>query len=124
MAMSNGKKSGYWRFLWLGVAGIGLAVLIVFFLLSKPTTPDTKGVTVTIDSNGVARLGGVPLLTTNIRDGTFAAMSALEMKAGLRIPTPVTNKTQESNLIEILKSMSQAGLFSTNSTNQPPNPYE
>ena len=124
MAMGSETKSGSRRFLWLGVAGIGLAALIVFFLRSNPATPNARRVTITIDSNGVARLGGVPLLTTNIRNGTFAAMSALGMKAGLRIPNPVTNKTQESNLIEVLKSMSQAGLFSTNSTNQPPNPYE
>jgi hypothetical protein len=119
--MSNETKSGYWWFLWLCVAVIGFAALMVFFLLSKSTTPTTRRVTITMDTNGTARLGGVPLLTTNIRDGTFATMGALGVKAGLLVPTTSTNKTQESNLLETLKSMSRAGLFSTN---QPPNPYE
>ena len=119
--MSNETKSGYWWFLWLGVAVSGLAAIMMFFMLSRPTTPGARRVTVTMDSNGTARLGGVPLLTTNIRDGTFATMGALGVKAGLLVPNTPTNKTQESNLLETLKSMSRAGLFSTN---QPPNPYE
>jgi len=116
--MSDQTQSRYRWFLWLAVAIVCLAGF-TFFVLSKPAKP--APVTFTADGNGRARLGGVPLLTTNLRDGTFAAMAALGIKAQLSIPSPPTNKTQESNLLETLQSMNRAGLFSTN---QPPNPYE
>ena len=90
MSMSDETKSSYWRFLWLGIAGIGVTALAGFFLLSKSAAPDARRVTITIESDGVARLGGVPLLTTNIRDGTFAAMSALGVNALIRPPNPPT----------------------------------
>ena len=121
IAMRNETQSGYWWLLWLGVVVIGLATTMLFFMLSSRTTPGARRVTITMDSNGTARLGSVPLLTTNIRDGTFTAMGALGLKAGLLVPNTPTNKIEESNLLETLKSMNRAGLFSTN---KPPNPYE
>ena len=116
--MSNETKPGYRWFLWLGAATIVLAAAIVFVMSSRPTTP--RRITVTVDTNGAPRLGGVSLLNTNVRDRTFGAMGALGIKASLTVP-PITNDTQASNVLETLKSMSRAGLFSTN---QRPNPYE
>ena len=115
--MSNETKSGYWWFLWLCVAVIGLAALMVFSLSSKSTTPTTRRVTITMATNGTARLGGVPLPTATIRDAAFSALGSVGVKAQLTVPA----KTPYSNVIETLKSMTRAGLFTTN---QPPNPYE
>ena len=117
--MSNHTESDYQWVLWLGLAIIAMVALIVLLMPSRTTIPGR--VTVTMDTNGIARLGGVPLLTTNIRDGTFSAMGALGIKAGLAVPPTLTNRAQESNVIETLKIMTRAGLFTTN---QPPNPYE
>jgi len=112
--MGNETKSGYWWLLLLGIAVIGLAALMVFSLSSKPTT---RRVTITMDSNGRARFGGVPLPTATIRDAAFSALGSVGVKAQLTVPA----KTPYSNVIETLKSMTRAGLFTTN---HPPNPYE
>ena len=114
--MNKESKFGRWWLLGLAIAFLGFMAIF----LSKPSTPTTRRITITMDSNGTPRLAGIPLLTTNLRDGTFNTMGALGVKAGLAVTTP-TNSTQESNLLETLKSMSRAGLFSTN---RPPNPYE
>jgi hypothetical protein len=113
---TNTKSTSRW-FLWLGAAIILAAIAALIF--SKPTTP--RGITLEVDTNGVTRLGGVPLVTTNIRDGTFAAMGALGLKASLTVPPLTNGDPRGSNVLETLQSMSNAGLFSTN---QPPNPYE
>ena len=119
-AMNNQIKSSYRWVLWLGLTMIAVAALIALFM--SRTTTNQGRVTVTMDTKGTARLGGVPLLTTNIRDRTFTAMGELGIKAEMAIPAPLTNSAQESNVIETLKSMGRAGLFATN---QPrPNPYE
>lgn len=75
-----------------------------------------------MDPNGAPRIAGVPLLTTNIRDGTFAAVGALGIKAALAIPHSPTNDTQRSNVINTLKSMGRAGLFTNDKAG--PSPYE
>jgi hypothetical protein len=117
--MSNQTRSGHgWHF-WIGMTIVGLAVLTIFFVLLRPNTPPR--ITVTTDSNGNVRLGGVPLLTTNIRDGAFVTMGRLGIKAGLAVPSPPTNDAQASNILQTLQSMNRAGLLSTN---PPPNPYE
>ena len=119
--VSNQTQSSYGWLLWLGIAAVAVAVaaLGVFFMLRPPATP--VRVTVVMGSNGTARLGGVPLVTTNLRDGAFAAMGALGLKASLTVPPLTNGDPQGSNVLETLKSMSRAGLFMTN---QPPNPYE
>jgi hypothetical protein len=99
---------------------VALGAFAVLLTSSKPVRP--KLITISMDTNGTARIGGVPLANTNIRDAAFAAMGVVGLKAGLAVPAAAfTNKTQESNMLETLQSMTRAGLFSTN---QPPNPYE
>lgn len=119
--MSNETQSSYWRLPWLGIAAFvaAVAVLSVFVLLRRPAT--LPRVTVVMGSNGTARLGGVPLLTTNIRDGAFITMGALGLKASLTVPPLTNGDPRGSNVLETLQSMSRAGLFMTN---QPPNAYE
>ena len=107
----------YARLLWFSVTLIGVALLVVI----ATWKPKGSGrITVTTDTNGTARLQGIPLPTTNIRDAAFKAAGAAGIKASLTVTTP-TNAAQESNLVETLQSMSRAGLFTTN---QRPSPYE
>jgi hypothetical protein len=117
--MSTHIESRFRWFLWLGVAIIVVVATIAALILSKTTTP--RPITLRVDTNGVTRLGAVPLLTTNIRDGTFSAMGALGLKASLTVPPLTNGDPRGSNVLETLQSMSKAGLFSTN---QPRNPYE
>jgi Na+/proline symporter len=116
--MSNQTKSRRRWFLWLGAVIIAAVALGILHMAFRPAK--TTRITVTMDPNGTPRIAGVPLLTTNIRDGTFAAAGALGIKAALAIPNSPTNDTQRSNVINTLKSMSRAGLF----TNAGPSPYE
>ncbi len=117
--MGSQTQSNCWWLAYVAIAAVAVTLLGVFFRQWRSTTP--ARVTIVMTSNGTARLGGVPLLTTNIRDATFATMGALGIKAGLSVPTPPTNMAQQSNLLETLQSMSRAGLLTTN---KPPNPYE
>jgi hypothetical protein len=77
---------------------------------------------VTLDTNGMAWAGGVPLLTTNIRDAAFETMGALGLTAGFEVPATVTNPAELKRIIETLKRMGQAGLFDTNQPET--SPYE
>jgi hypothetical protein len=77
---------------------------------------------VSLDTNGMAWAGGVPLLTTNIRDTAFEAMGALGLKAGFEVPATVTNQAEMDRIIATLKRMGQAGLFDTNQPKS--SPYE
>jgi hypothetical protein len=79
-------------------------------------------VTISVDGSGVTRAKGIPLSNTNLRDGAFRAMAAAGLK-GSFVLTPITNATQESNVLQTLQSMSRAGLFDTNRPKEP-NPYE
>lgn len=74
-----------------------------------------------MDANGFPRLGGLLLSNTNIRDGTFAVMGTMGIKARFALPALTDNDPRVTNVIETLESMRRAGLFSTN---QLPNPYE
>src|SRR5262245_41274400 len=109
--MSKRTLSTYWPLLLLGIV-VAMVVGAFFLMPRHPVLPG--GVTIIMDSNGTTRLGRVPLLTTNIRDATFATMGNLGIKASLAIPVPPTNQAQESNLLETLNSMTRAGLFMTN----------
>jgi Sec7-like guanine-nucleotide exchange factor len=116
--MNDRKPSQYRWFLWLGLGVVSIGILVA--LLPSAKTLPRKRVTVSVDTNGTARFGGVPLPTI-IRDAAFSAVGSIGAKAKFAVPATFTNKTQESNVVETLKSMTRAGLFTTN---QPPNPYE
>jgi hypothetical protein len=96
-----------------------LIILAVFTLPAKKATPH-RLLKVTVDTNGVARLNGIPLASTNVRDAAFQAIGSAGLKASYA-EVGYTNEIQRSNALETLNSMTRAGLFSTN---RPPNPYE
>jgi hypothetical protein len=77
---------------------------------------------VSLDTNGMAWAGGIPLLTTNIRDTAFEAMGALGLKAGLEVPATVTNQAEMDRILATLRRMGQAGLLNTNQPET--SPYE
>jgi hypothetical protein len=108
------------RLAWGAGVIFALIILAVFTLPAKKATPH-RLLTVSVDSNGVAHLSGVPLASTNIRDGVFRSMGAVGLKTTFAETGIYTNETQMSNTLETLNSMTRAGLFSTN---RPPNPYE
>jgi hypothetical protein len=112
------RKSKFWM-VWVAATLTVAAALIGLLTLANSLTQ--KPVVVSVDSNGVARAAGIPLSDTNVRDGVFRAMGAARLK-GSFLAAGITNQTQASNAFEILKSMSRAGLFTTNQA--APNPYE
>jgi hypothetical protein len=108
------------RIFWGAGVILALAIMAAFTLPAKKAIPH-RLLTVSVDSNGVAHLGRIPLASTNIRDGVFRSMGAVGLKATFADTGIYTNETQMSNTLETLQSMTRAGLFSTN---RPPNPYE
>jgi hypothetical protein len=117
--MNKNKQFQYRRFLWVAPIVIVTGVLIVVLAARKSGPP--RRVTITVNGSGNARVGGIPLVGTNLRDGVFTAIGAVGVKAGLAMPSALTNGTQISNTLETLKSMGRAGLLRTN---QSPSPYE
>ena len=123
-AMATSNKSCRRRWLLIGIVVVALAVSMIWFAIIKTTVSATPSrVVFSADSNGTARLLGVSLANTNVRDGVFKVMGAAGMKAAIAVPAGLspTNQAQVSNFIQTLEAMGRAGLFPTNST---PNPYE
>jgi len=122
--MDISNKSSRCRWLLIGIIVVALAVSMIWFATMKTTgSAAPSRVVFSADTNGTARLLGVSLANTNVRDGVFKAMGAAGMKAAIAVPAGLspTNQTQVSNFLQTLEAMGRAGLFSTNST---PNPYE
>ncbi len=110
------------RYLQLTLGAVLIIALAVAILRApgKKATPH-RLLNVTVDTNGIARLNGIPLASPNVRDAAFQTIGSAGLKASYAEVGVYTNEIQRSNALEILKSMTRAGLFSTN---RPPNPYE
>src|SRR5215468_8101752 len=110
------------RYLLLTLGALLLIALAVAILVAprKKAAPH-RLLNVTVDTNGIARLNGIPLASTNVRDAVFQSIGSTGLKATYAEVGVYTNEIQRSNALETLKSMTRAGLFSTN---RPPNPYE
>ena len=122
--METSNKSFRRRWLLIGIAVVALAVPVIWFATMKTTVSAAPNrVVFSADTNGTARLLGVSLANTNVRDGVFKAVGAVGMKAAIAVPAGLspTNQTQVSSFIPTLEAMGRAGLFPTNSK---PNPYE
>jgi hypothetical protein len=117
--MNTEKKPMYRWFIWAGLILMGAATGFTVAMFWRPSRPNQ--ITVSMDTNGTTHVAGVPLSDTNLRNGAFTVMGALGVKARLEMPDTSTNRALESNVIETLKRMTRAGLFSTN---PPPNPHE
>jgi hypothetical protein len=124
--MNEPKKFNY---RWL--LGMLLVVVIVGggFILWRKTSKSAvvpgggvPRITVSLDTNGMAWAGGIPLFTTNIRDAAFETMGALGLKASFIVPATVTNQAEMNRILATLKRMGQAGLFDTNQPQT--SPYE
>lgn len=116
--MADKTQARFWWLLSLTLV-VFVGAMVVTVLMRKPVSPTR--LTIKVDTNGNAKLYGVPLLTTNIRDKTFSAMSAMGFKGALAIPPATsTNEELRNNVQDTLKSMSRAGLFGP--TNSAPAP--
>ena len=127
--MNNRAKRGIQMFLFLAVTIVAaLAIIALAFLFRTKTSPR---ITVTMDTNGVPRLAGVPLSDTNIRDSAFAAMSAMGVKGALVVPPMAPCDPRLTNVVNTLESMTRAGFLGsmTNPSragplSNTPSPYE
>lgn len=115
-------------FLYFAVAG--LVICSLFLVLSsamyihiartKSSSPDRSlRVTVTMDTNGVPWLAGVPLSNTNIRDRAFAALRAMGLRGTLAVPPLTNGDPQIANAIDTLETMRRAGLFGSGTNYSP-----
>ncbi len=109
----------------VAVVGVGvvLFIFLVVLLLPKSNAPTRRLLNVSVDTNGVARLGGVPLPGTNIRNAVVNGLGDLGLKAGFVEAGVYTNETQMSNSLETLNSMRRAGLIPV-SADSAPSPFE
>jgi hypothetical protein len=114
--MSNRKESVYRRFLWFG-----LGVVLAGVLVALPTSTRSlasKRITVSVDTNGTAWLGGAQL-PPKIRNPTFYALGAIGVKAKVSLPAEFANGASASQAADTLASVYRAGLLTSN---QLPNP--
>jgi hypothetical protein len=77
-------------------------------------------VTISMDAQGNAKIGGLTIGNTNLRDLTLSALEKLNMNAKVVVPRMMTNSEQASNFIEVLNSAARAGLL----RDKKANPYE
>lgn len=127
--MNHRAKRGIHLFLFLAVSIVGALAIIALAFLSRTKTPPR--ITVTMDTNGVPRLAGVPLSNTNIRDSAFAAMSAMGVKGAFAVPPMAQCDPRVTNVINTLQSMTRAGFLGSVTNpgragplSNTPSPYE
>jgi hypothetical protein len=99
------QESSHW--LWWSAACLGLLMVIVTMLAAGRLT---RGATVTIDTKGTVRLGGVlPLRNTAVRDSALAAVSYLN---GGTATIAAANTSAFTNVVEMFDAMRKAGITS------------
>ena len=102
----------------------GLVAIVCFAMLARsrknhaPISSEHK-VTLSMDAQGRAQLGGITLGNTNVRDAALGAMKKLDLGVKVEVPQTMTNAQQASNFIKVLESAGRAGLF-----DRKPNPFE
>ena len=113
------------KWIWVGMAGLFIAAALVFAVIARsgrrtqPVVSSPPEVTISMDAQGRAKIGGVTIGNTNVRDATLSMMDKLDVKAKVVVPNTMTNAQQASNFIEVLNSANRAGLF-----REKTNPYE
>jgi hypothetical protein len=111
--------------LYFAIAGLVISSLILISVIylhiagtRLPHSNTPPRISVTMDTNGVPRLAGVPLSNTNLRDAAFRAMGSMGVKGALVVPPLKNGDPQITNVINTLESMRRAGLLKT-ITNSP-----
>lgn len=116
-SIMSGKRS---RWIWAGISGFCIVVIAAIAVLERSRREIPRELNVSMDAQGRAQIGGVTIGNTNVRDNAFRIMDNLDMKPKIVVPITMTNAQQASNFIQVLESMSRAGL----SREKKPNPYE
>jgi len=113
------------RRIWIRLAVLAVAVPVILFVTMRMRARSAPvRVVVSMDSKGNARLYGISLSNTNIRNAVFRVMGSAGLKVSARMPASVKPMSQQgSNIFETLIAIERAGLFATN-TAPAPNPYE
>ena len=106
------------RLLWicLSCAMLSLATIMCVAMLTAlrrnhPPISSERKVTLSMDAQGRAQIGGVTLGNTNVRDAALGAMKKLDLGVKVEVPKTMTNSQQASNFIKVLESANRAGLF-------------
>jgi hypothetical protein len=112
------------RWICLGCAILGLVTIVCFATVARsrknqPPVSSERKVTLSMDAEGRARIGGVTIGNTNVRDASLGAIKKLDLGVKVEVPKTMTNAEQASNFIKTLEAAGRAGLFDQN-----PNPYE
>lgn len=96
-----------------------IIILLVGIFASKRVAsgePVIRRLTITVDTNGYARIFGVPLQNKHLRNGTFCALGKTGLKAEVQLPNRIPTPGSWSNLLETLQAISSANLLPTNSS--------
>jgi hypothetical protein len=119
--MSKQKKFDYRWFLCLGLAVVVIGVFVALLIsprYSIPVTVPRARLTVAVDTNGTAWLGGAQV-PPNIRDVAFSALGAVGVKASFSLPAAYADGTSASKAADMIASMYRAGLLTTSQPNSP-----
>lgn len=98
-------------FLWLGLGVVVVGVLVA--LLPSAKSLVNKPITVSLDTNGTAWLGGVPL-PPKIRHSTFSALATVGVRARFSLPVVWANSASADKGADTIKSMYRARLIAAN----------
>jgi hypothetical protein len=92
------------------LAGISAAQLLF------PGKHLARRVAITMDTNGYARVFGVPLHNKRLRNGAFRTLGIMGLKAEVRLPGRIPTPTSWSNLLDTMQAISSANLLPTNAS--------
>jgi len=112
------------KWAWVGITGLFIAAVIVLAIIArshKQAQPmSSPEITISMDAQGRAKIGGVTIGNTNVRDAALSVMDKLNVKPKIVVPNTMTNAQQASNFVDLLNSAARAGLL----RDKEPNPYE
>ncbi len=105
MPFIKGEERNHW-FVW----AVGCLLLLSALLVHLNSANAPRRATVTIDTNGTARLGGVlPLRNKTFRDAALTAVGRLN---GGTASIAAARSTAISNLLEVYGAMRKVGITS------------
>jgi len=108
----HGIKSNQWL-TWFGPS----ALLIVLAVLTLVISRSGRRAVITIDANGTARLGVIPLQNQKVRYVTLKALARIQPGTGSVV---VASSANYSNVIRMLRAMHNAGITNCAFRSEPP----